>query len=101
MYQVVADNKNILVSIDGAEDICITADINRMRQVVGNLLDNAIKFKYSGPGGRVMISLRTAANHAVISFRDTGIGLPAEIPEIWKRLYRGDKSRSQPGLGLV
>ncbi len=99
LYQVVAENKNIVVSIDCAEDICITADINRMRQVVGNLLDNAIK--YSRPGGRVMISVRSAANQAVISFRDTGIGIPAEeIPQIWDRLYRGDKSRSQPGLGL-
>jgi signal transduction histidine kinase len=99
LYQVVAENKNIVVSIDCSEDICMTADINRMRQVVGNLLDNAIK--YSRPGGRVMISLRSAANQAIISFRDTGIGIPAEeIPEIWDRLYRGDKSRSQSGLGL-
>ena len=98
-YEVVAENKHIVLSIDCAEDICITADINGMRQVVGNLLDNAIK--YSRPGGRVMISVRSAANQAVISFRDTGIGIPAEeIPEIWDRLYRGDKSRSQPGLGL-
>jgi signal transduction histidine kinase len=67
--------------------------------VVANLLDNAIK--YTRPGGRVMISTRLEGQQAVMSFQDTGIGISAEeIPEIWSRLYRGDKSRSQPGLGL-
>jgi signal transduction histidine kinase len=48
-----------------------------------------------------VISARLVGNQAVISFRDTGVGIPAEeLPNIWDRLYRGDKSRSQPGLGL-
>ena len=99
LYQVVAEEKDIVVSMDCAEDIYITADLNRMRQVVANLLDNAIK--YNGPDGRIMISARVEGHQTVMSFRDTGIGIPAEeIPEIWRRLYRGDKSRSQPGLGL-
>jgi signal transduction histidine kinase len=99
LYQYVAENNNIVVSLDCPEDVCIAADLNRVRQVVANLLDNAIK--YSRPGGRVVISVRLAGNQAVISFRDTGIGIPAEeLPNIWDRLYRGDKSRSQPGLGL-
>ena len=99
LYQVVAEEKDIDVAMDCAEDIYITADLNRIRQVVANLLDNAIK--YNGPGGRVMISARVEGDQTVMSFRDTGIGIPAqEIPDIWKRLYRGDKSRSQPGLGL-
>lgn len=99
LYQYVAENNNIVVSMDCGEDVCIAADLNRMRQVVANLLDNAIK--YSQPGGRVVISVRLVGNQAVISFRDTGIGIPAEeLPNIWDRLYRGDKSRSQPGLGL-
>ena len=99
LYQVVAEENDILVSMDCAEDIYITADLNRMRQVVANLLDNAIK--YNRPGGRVVISVRLAGDRTVMSFRDTGIGIPAgEIPDIWDRLYRGDKSRSQPGLGL-
>ena len=98
LYQDVAENNGILVSMDCDEEIHITADLNRMRQVVANLLDNAIK--YTRPGGRVVISVRLG-NQAVVSFRDTGIGIPAEeLPNIWDRLYRGDKSRSQPGLGL-
>ncbi|MPZ78439.1 MAG: HAMP domain-containing protein [Deltaproteobacteria bacterium] len=99
LYQDVAEDNDIVVSMDRAEDIYITADLNRMRQVVANLLDNAIK--YNRPGGRVVISVRLAGDRTVMSFRDTGIGIPAdEIPDIWDRLYRGDKSRSQPGLGL-
>jgi signal transduction histidine kinase len=99
LYQDVADDSNVVVSMDCAEDIYITADLNRMRQVVANLLDNAIK--YNRLGGRVTISARAKGQQTVISFRDTGIGIPAEeVSKIWGRLYRGDKSRSQPGLGL-
>jgi signal transduction histidine kinase len=85
--------------MDCSEDIHLTADFIRMRQVIANLLDNAIK--YNRIGGRIVISARIEGHQAVILFRDTGIGIPAEeVPEIWDRLYRGDKSRSQPGLGL-
>jgi signal transduction histidine kinase len=70
-----------------------------MRQVFANLLDNAIK--YTPQGGSVSISVRNQPDAAVAVFRDTGIGIPAEEQDkIWQRLYRGDKSRSQRGLGL-
>ena len=70
-----------------------------MRQVFANLLDNAIK--YTPAGGSVTISVRDEPVGAVAVFRDTGIGIPAEEQDkIWPRLYRGDKSRSQRGLGL-
>jgi signal transduction histidine kinase len=70
-----------------------------MRQAFGNLLDNAIK--YTPEGGGVTISARCDSSRATLLFRDTGIGIPAEEQgRIWDRLYRGDKSRSQRGLGL-
>jgi len=63
------------------------------------LLDNAIK--YTDQGGSVVVSARTENGAAVVRFRDTGCGIPArETTKIWARLYRGDKSRSQRGLGL-
>jgi signal transduction histidine kinase len=99
LYQYVAEDKGIVVSTECSEDFHLTADYIRMRQVIANLLDNAIK--YNRVGGRVIISGRIEGPQAVLRFRDTGIGIPAEeVPMIWDRLYRGDKSRSQPGLGL-
>jgi signal transduction histidine kinase len=70
-----------------------------MRQVFANLLDNAIK--YTPSGGSVTISVRDESRQAIVRFRDPGIGIPIEEQDkIWSRLYRGDKSRSQRGLGL-
>ena len=74
-------------------------DRTRVRQVFANLLDNAIK--YTPEGGNVSISIRCEPNEALALFKDTGMGiLPEEQDKIWARLYRGDKSRSQRGLGL-
>ena len=71
----------------------------RMRQVFANLLDNAIK--YTPAGGSVTVTARNEPDAAVAVFRDTGMGISAaEQDKIWQRLYRGDKSRSQRGLGL-
>jgi signal transduction histidine kinase len=99
LYQYVAEDSDIVISMECNEDIHLTGDLIRLRQVIANLLDNAVKYNRSG--GRIVISARAEGHQAVITFRDTGIGIPAEeVPVIWDRLYRGDKSRSQPGLGL-
>ena len=74
-------------------------DANRIRQAFANLLDNALK--YTPEGGSVTIFAARRGRGAVVRFRDTGIGIPEdEQGRIWDRLYRGDKSRSQRGLGL-
>jgi signal transduction histidine kinase len=63
------------------------------------VLDNALK--YTPDGGAVTISASCEAGRAVVKFRDNGPGIaPEEQGRIWERLYRGDKSRSQRGLGL-
>ncbi len=70
-----------------------------MRQAFANLLDNALK--YTPKDGAVNISCSTTDNGVNVRIRDNGIGIPiSEQPRIWERLYRGDKSRSQRGLGL-
>jgi signal transduction histidine kinase len=67
--------------------------------VLANLVDNAVK--YTPIGGRIDIEAYTKGQQAVVRVKDNGIGIPIdEIPRIWDRLYRGDKSRSQRGLGL-
>jgi signal transduction histidine kinase len=70
-----------------------------MRQAFANLLDNALK--YTPEGGNVRLSCAVESGRVTVRMRDTGIGIPPnEQPRIWERLYRGDKSRSQRGLGL-
>jgi signal transduction histidine kinase len=99
LYEYVAEEKRIKVTADLPPSCEAEVDATRMRQAFGNLLDNAIK--YTPEGGSVAITARSEANRAVVSFRDTGISIPQEEQgRIWDRLYRGDKSRSQRGLGL-
>jgi signal transduction histidine kinase len=99
LYRYAAEEKNITVSTVIPEDIVLSADAARMRQVIANILDNAIK--YTPNGGRVDIEAAGSRDQVTLSFKDTGIGLSEqEIPRIWDRLYRGDKSRSERGLGL-
>jgi signal transduction histidine kinase len=70
-----------------------------MEQVAANLIDNAVK--YTPAGGRVEVSVRREGDQAVVGVRDTGVGIPAdELPRIWDRLFRGDTSRTERGLGL-
>ena len=99
LYQYVAEEKKITVRTELAAPVEAPVDRTRMRQVFANLLDNAIK--YTPTGGSVTVLIRDEPSRAVAVFRDTGIGIPAgEQDKIWARLYRGDKSRSQRGLGL-
>jgi signal transduction histidine kinase len=99
MYQYVAEEKKIHIDAQLPETCQASVDPDRMRQAFGNLLDNALK--YTGEGGAVTITAAQNNGHATVRFRDTGMGIPeAEQDKIWDRLYRGDKSRSQRGLGL-
>jgi signal transduction histidine kinase len=99
LYEYVAEERKITVCMDFTEPCEAQVDRNRIRQVLANLLDNAIK--YTPEGGSVTITAHCQPDKVTLSFRDTGIGIPEEEQEkIWTRLYRGDKSRSQRGLGL-
>jgi signal transduction histidine kinase len=99
LYEYVADERKVAVQADLPAACAAPVDRNRMRQVFANLLDNALK--YTPENGRVTISITDEPAQAVVRFRDTGIGIPPEEQDrIWARLYRGDKSRSQRGLGL-
>lgn len=99
LYQYVAEERKISVRTELPALCEAGVDRNRIRQVFANLLDNAIK--YTPEGGSVTIVVRDEPDQAVAIFRDTGMGIPVEEQEkIWARLYRGDKSRSQRGLGL-
>jgi signal transduction histidine kinase len=99
VYEYVAEEKGVEVVKEYADECQAWVDPSRMRQVFANLLDNAIK--YTREGGRVVIRAKSTPSHVMVQFCDNGIGIPPEEQgKIWERLYRGDKSRSQRGLGL-
>jgi signal transduction histidine kinase len=99
LYEIIAEEKNISINLACLRPLTLIVDRNRMRQVFANLLDNAVK--YTPPGGRVDIEAYRRTKRIDVIIHDTGVGVPhEEIPLIWDRLYRGDKSRSQRGLGL-
>ncbi len=99
LYRYVAEGKNIQIETEYPDDLTLRADWNRMRQVLANLLDNAIK--YTDSGGKVQIKAFRLNEETVILMKDTGIGMTSEeLPRIWDRLYRSDKIRSQKGIGL-
>jgi signal transduction histidine kinase len=99
LYQIVAEDKKIALTTKLPAQLQIQADRNRIKQALANLLDNALK--YTGPGGAVEVAARKQDDEALITVKDTGMGISRkDIPRIWERLYRGDKSRHEKGLGL-
>jgi signal transduction histidine kinase len=99
LYADVAEVKQIKLELEPGAVVPVFVDSVRLRQAVANLIDNAIK--YTPEGGGVTLRLNSQGEEAVLEVRDTGPGVPeAEQPRIWERLYRGDQSRSQSGLGL-
>jgi signal transduction histidine kinase len=99
LYLVVAESKEIQIEIDIPYDITIFADPNKISQAIANLLDNAVKF--TPDYGMITIRAKQDRDLVLLSIQDNGTGIPEQdIPKIWNRLYRGDHSRSQKGLGL-
>jgi signal transduction histidine kinase len=99
LYEYVAEEKQVSIANQCSARLVTPGDASRLRQVFANLLDNAIK--YTPSGGQVTIRGFGEGGFAVVEVQDSGVGItPEELPRIWERLYRGDKSRSQRGLGL-
>ena len=99
LYEIVAEDKHIEVSTNVEPGLTVPADSRRLRQVLANLVDNAIK--YTPSGGRVSVSARREGAVVRFDISDTGVGIPPhDLPHIWDRLYRGDQSRAERGLGL-
>ena len=98
---LLAEDKQVSVACDSSPGVTVEGDRARLKQVVVNLLDNAIK--YTPQGGRVALSVRREGGYAVLDVTDNGIGIPAEaLPHVFKRFFRVDRSRSreQGGAGL-
>lgn len=101
---LLAVDKKITLVCQAHQPACVLGDRSRIKQVIVNLLDNAIK--YTPPLGRVEIHVRRVESEVILEVVDTGIGIPPEaLPHVFERFYRVDKARSadaeSAGLGLA
>jgi len=104
MFSGVAEEKDVRLTADIERGVEVVGCLPHLRQVIANLLDNAVKF--TPPGGGVDVSLhRGESGKVVLKVRDTGVGIPPEdLPRVFDRFFRGDKShqhsQGQYGTGL-
>jgi signal transduction histidine kinase len=99
LFRPLAEDKGLNVEVNTANECLVYGDRKKLQRAFANLLDNAIK--YNVLGGRITASVGRSDEGVTVSIRDTGIGIPSEeIPRIFDRFYRVDKSRSVPGAGL-
>ena len=99
LYEDVAEEKRITLQSTAQPGCHATIDPVRMRRVYANLLDNAVH--YTPANGTISVSVQRTDGEVRVSIRDTGIGISEEdLPRVWDRLFRSDKSRTHAGLGL-
>ena len=101
--QILAEPHGIKVELANCEEISVRGDRHRLRQLLLNLADNAIK--YNQPQGGVTMSLRRRGDFAEFTIANTGAGIPPEIlPRVFDRFFRGDPAHESTiegcGLGL-
>lgn len=94
----------VTFSLSIPDDFFVLADRTRLEQILYNLIDNAVKF--NRPGGSVTVRAEERDGRAMIHIEDTGVGIASsDLPRVFERLYRADKSRSRKtegsGLGLA
>lgn len=96
-----ADAKGVKLTFEAPAGLVVAGDPVRLRQLVVNLIDNAVK--YTPPGGTVQVGTAEAGGAVRLTVADTGEGIPEEhLPRVFDRFYRVDKARSreQGGTGL-
>ncbi len=99
LYRGVAEDRNISLTSTCPPSLYVQGDHGRLLQMLANLVDNAIK--YTPPNGLVEIHALAMDDSVLLTISDSGIGIPPEdLGKVWDRSFRGDKSRTQRGLGL-
>ena len=103
-YQIQAQKQGITLSLDTPTNLPpLNVDPDRMAQVLGNLVSNALR--YTPAEGRITLAAASEPTHITLKVQDTGAGIaPDDLPNIFRRFYRADKSRQQngeSGLGLA
>ena len=100
---LLAEDKGISVQCEPVQAVVVEGDRSRLKQVVVNLLDNAIK--YTPGGGSIQLTVSRQNGHAILDVTDSGIGIPADaVPHVFDRFFRVDKARTRneggAGIGL-
>jgi len=99
LYDIVSSERGVRIVTRLSPGVLVSVDRARIRQVCANLLDNAVK--YTAAGGRIEITVADDDKVGVVTVADSGMGIsPQDRARIWDRLYRGDRSRTEHGLGL-
>ena len=99
LYSEVAEDREITLAIAPPLDAWVKGDAVLLGRALANLLDNALK--YTPRGGRVSIGAECAVETVRLTVADNGPGIDRDdLPKVWERLFRGDRSRSERGLGL-
>ena len=95
-----ADKQNVTLNVMLSNKLSVVeADKDRISQTITNLIHNAIKFNRSG--GSVTVTTTSDDKTAIVNVIDTGIGIPrADLPHVFERFYKADKSRTNRGSGL-
>ena len=101
--KLLAEEKSLPMHCEAQPGIYVEGDRSRLKQVIVNLIDNAIKYTSEG---EIEITVRADQQNAILEVTDTGAGIPPEaLPHIFERFYRADKARSREsggaGLGLA
>jgi signal transduction histidine kinase len=101
--QVLAQGPGLAVTLTVCEEALVLGEPHRLRQLLLNLADNAVK--YNQPGGSIRMALHRDQDHALFSIANTGPGIPADVlPKVFERFFRGDPAHASTiegcGLGL-
>jgi len=98
-YHYLAEEKKITLNNQFVHGLFVFADINRIRQILSNLLENA--FKYTPPEGKIEVTTWSENEQVVIQVKNTGSGIADDdIKQIWNRFYRSKEAKQQKGAGL-
>jgi heavy metal sensor kinase len=99
IFQPLAEDKGILLEIESHGACPVQGHAPMLQRLLGNLLDNAVK--YTPSGGRVRVTVACDAGAAMLTVEDNGAGIaPEDHSRVFERFFRGDQSRSQEGAGL-
>lgn len=99
LYEFAAEEKGARLELRVLKELEFTGDHVRLRRALANLVDNALK--YLGTGRLVVLSAEMDGREVLLRVEDDGLGIdPEYLQRIWERLFRVDRSRSAPGMGL-